>query len=46
VPAAILDKLGLSLFGSPLSIWTELAVLIAFGVLMLGLAVYGFRQRD
>jgi ABC-2 type transport system permease protein len=46
VPASILNKLGLSLFGSPLSIWTELAVLIAFGVLMLGLAVYGFRQRD
>ena len=46
VPARILDRLGLSLFGHPLSIWTEVAVLVAFGALMLSLAVYGFRQRD
>ena len=46
VPARTLDRLGLSLFGHPLSIWTEEAVLVAFGALMLSLAVYGFRQRD
>ena len=46
VPVRILDRLGLSLFGHPLSIWTEVAVLVAFGALMLSLAVYGFRQRD
>ena len=46
VPARTLDRLGLSLFGHPLSIWTEVAVLVAFGALMLSLAVYGFRQRD
>ena len=46
VPARVLDRLGLSLFGHPLSIWTEVAVLVAFGALMLSLAVYGFRQRD
>ena len=26
--------------------WTEEAVLVAFGVVMLALAVYGLRQRD
>jgi len=26
--------------------WTEEAVLAGFGVVMLALAVYGFRQRD
>jgi len=46
VPSRVLDSLGLTLFGHPLSVWTEEAVLVAFGVLMLSLAVYGFRQRD
>jgi ABC-2 type transport system permease protein len=46
VPSRVLDSLRLTLFGQGLSIWTEEAVLFAFGVLMLSLAVYGFRQRD
>jgi ABC-2 type transport system permease protein len=46
VPSRVLDSLGLTIFGQPLSVWPEEAVLLAFGVLMLSLAVYGFRQRD
>ena len=46
VPSRVLDSLGLTIFGHPLSVWPEEAVLVAFGVLMLSLAVFGFRQRD
>jgi ABC-2 type transport system permease protein len=46
VPSRVLDSLGLTIFGHPLSVWPEEAVLVAFGVLMMSLAVYGFRQRD
>ena len=46
VPTRVLDTLRLTLFGQGLSVWTEEAVLAAFGLLMLGLAVFGFRQRD
>jgi ABC-2 type transport system permease protein len=46
VPGSELDRLGLSLFGQTLSVWTEEALLIGFGLLMLGVAIHGFRQRD
>jgi ABC-2 type transport system permease protein len=46
VPSAALDRLGLSLFGHTLSRWTEVVVLLGFGLAMLGLAILGFRQRD
>jgi ABC-2 type transport system permease protein len=46
VPSRVLDSLRLTLFGQGLSIWTEEAVLAGFGVVMLALAVHGFRQRD
>ena len=46
VPSRVLDSLGLTIFGHPLSVWPEEVVLVAFGVLMMSLAVYGFRQRD
>ena len=46
VPSRVLDSLGLTIFGHPLSVWPEEAVLVAFGLLMMSLAVYGFRQRD
>ncbi len=46
VPARVLDTLGLTVFGQTLSLWTEEAVLLAFGLAMLAFAVHGFRQRD
>ena len=46
VPAPVLDHLGLNLFGQTLSVWVEVALLAAFGLLMLAIAVRGFRQRD
>ncbi|MBV8301386.1 MAG: ABC transporter permease [Candidatus Dormibacteraeota bacterium] len=46
VPQAALDRLGLSLFGQPLTVWVEVVLLVAFGLAMLALAILGFRQRD
>lgn len=46
VPATVLDQFGLTLFGQRLSIPVETAVLLSFGVLMMGLAVLNFRRRD
>lgn len=46
VPGPILDRLGLNLFGHTLAVWTEAAALGAFGVVMLAIAIFGFRQRD
>jgi len=46
VPESVLDRLGLTLFGQTLSVWTEEALVFGFGLAMLAAAVYGFRQRD
>jgi ABC-2 type transport system permease protein len=46
VPGSALDRLGLTLFGQTLSVWTEEAVLAGFGLLMLTAAIVSFRQRD
>jgi ABC-2 type transport system permease protein len=40
------DRLGLSLFGQTLAVWTEEALLLGFGLLALAVAIRGFRQRD
>ena len=45
-PASVLDRLGLSVFGQTLAIWTEEALLIGFGLAMLGVAIRSFRHRD
>jgi len=46
VPDAALKPLGLTLFGHTLDIWTEEALLIGFGVVMLGVAIRTFSRRD
>jgi ABC-2 type transport system permease protein len=46
VPRQALDRIGLSLFGHPLTRWIDVAVLVAFGAAMLAFAILGFRQRD
>ncbi|OGN81053.1 MAG: ABC transporter [Chloroflexi bacterium GWC2_73_18] len=45
-PAAMVDRLGLTLFDQVLPIPVEAAILLAFGVTMLGIAIRGFRARD
>ncbi len=46
VPGRVLDHLSISIGGQVLSLWVEEAMLLGFGLLMLGFAIYGFRQRD
>jgi len=46
VPARLVDRLGLTLFSQTLSVWTEEAILIGFGLVMLAVAIHSFRQRD
>jgi ABC-2 type transport system permease protein len=46
VPGPALDRLGLSLFGQSLSVWINEALVLGFGLVMLGAAVLSFRQRD
>jgi ABC-2 type transport system permease protein len=46
VPAKVTDALGLSLGGQPVPILGEVAVVLAFGILMLTLAIISFRARD
>jgi ABC-2 type transport system permease protein len=46
VPSRLLNTLSVSLFGNTLSRWFEVVLLAAFGLLMLGLAILGFRQTD
>jgi len=40
------DRLGLTLFGQTLGVWTEEALVLGFGLLMLTIAIRSFRQRD
>ena len=40
------DPLGVSLFGQIVPIWLEALILIAFGLVMLALAVRSFQVRD
>jgi ABC-2 type transport system permease protein len=46
LPAEATDRLGLTMFGQVLPIGLEALVLLAFGVVMLGVAVVNFRRRD
>jgi ABC-2 type transport system permease protein len=46
VPSFALDRMGLTIFDTVLPIVVEAAILLAFGVLMLAIAVRNFRIRD
>jgi len=46
IPAAALDRLGLTIGGTTLPILAEEGILLAFGLVMLGIAVRNFRVRD
>ena len=46
IPAAALDRLGLTIGGAVLQILAEEGILLAFGLVMLGIAVRNFRVRD
>ncbi|MGH7687203.1 MAG: ABC transporter permease [Candidatus Dormibacteria bacterium] len=46
VPNSVLDRLGLTLFGNTLAIWTEEVMLLGFGFVMLALAIRSFQHRD
>ena len=46
VPSVVLDRLGLTLFGNVLGVVPEAGILLAFGIVMLGLAIRGFQARD
>jgi hypothetical protein len=46
LPAAALDRLSLTIGDYVLPLWLEALVLLAFGVLVLALAVRNFRVRD
>ena len=46
MPAAVLDRIGITVFGQTLGMLSELAVLVAFGLAMLAVAVLNFRRRD
>ena len=46
LPAAALDTMSLTIGGTVLPIWLEALILLAFGVVMLALAVRNFRVRD
>jgi ABC-2 type transport system permease protein len=46
IPAAFIDRLGLSIGDSVLSVSAEVAAVLAFGLVMLALAIWSFRVRD
>ena len=46
VPQPQIDRLGLTLFGNTLSVWIEVALLGGFGLIMVAVAIRGFRQKD
>jgi ABC-2 type transport system permease protein len=46
LPPAVLDRIGITVFGQTLGMVSELAVLLAFGLAMLAVAVVNFRRRD
>jgi ABC-2 type transport system permease protein len=46
LPSPVIDRLGLTINGNVLPIALEAAVMLAFGVVMLGIAVVNFQRRD
>jgi ABC-2 type transport system permease protein len=46
LPSAVIDRFGLSINGQVLPILLEAGIMLAFGAVMLGIAVVSFRRRD
>jgi hypothetical protein len=46
VPTTVTDSLAISIGGQVLPIPLEAGLVLVFGILMLGLAIYNFRARD
>jgi ABC-2 type transport system permease protein len=46
MPPAAVDKMGLTLFDHVLPMGVEALILLAFGLVMLGIAIRNFQQRD
>ncbi len=46
LPSAVVDRLGLTINGNVLAIPLEVGVMLAFGVVLLGVAVVMFQRRD
>jgi ABC-2 type transport system permease protein len=46
LPSAVIDKLGLTINGQVLSIPLEAGIMLAFGIVMLAIAVISFKRRD
>lgn len=46
LPSAALDRMSLTFFNNVIPVVAEVAILLAFGVTMLGVAVFNFRVRD
>jgi ABC-2 type transport system permease protein len=46
VPSAVIDKLGLTINGQLLSVPLEAGIMLAFGFVMLTIAVISFNRRD
>jgi len=46
MPAQVLDRLSLTIGGSTIPIVAEVGILLAFGIVVLGIAVRNFRVRD
>ena len=46
LPGPVIDRLGLTINGNVLPITLEAGIMLAFGVVMLGIAVVNFQRRD
>src|SRR5207247_4870816 len=46
LPSAVIDKLGLTINGQVLPIMLEAGIMLAFGIVMLAIAVVSFKRRD
>jgi ABC-2 type transport system permease protein len=46
LPSAVIDKLGLTINGQLLSVPVEAGIMLAFGIVMLTIAVINFNRRD
>ena len=46
LPSPVIDRLGLTINGNVLPIALEAGIMLAFGVVMLGIAVVSFQRRD
>jgi ABC-2 type transport system permease protein len=46
VPSHVTDQLAMTLFGQVVPIALEAAIMVAFGIVLLGIAVFNFRRQD